>query len=167
MEAENFLFGHSDPIAHNASVTSESPIASRVRRSASVGSLPSLEQIRAWSEKRNGTSSGALALSAQKTIDRAMIRHLDASGQARQPVIQVVGASPPRVVSPTVRLAHLASILAGSPARQRASSAPSSPERASFFGLGPDRNHKDPNRTFRAEQMVSVLERRRSFSIVH
>lgn len=148
---------------------SKAALAGRARRSASVGSLPSLEQIRAWSQKRHGVTSEDQTIPAYSESHCTSDPSLGVGRAASTPIIQVLGASPPRIASPTTRLAQLASILgstASNPTRQRAISVPSSPEKASYH-VHADINRKTLSRTFCAKQMVSVLERRRSLSMVH
>ncbi|KAK9897138.1 hypothetical protein P389DRAFT_53693 [Cystobasidium minutum MCA 4210] len=147
----------------------------RTRRSASVGALPSLDQIREWSLRRNGihgdSPDGGNAEGTGNAISLA--RPYTAAPPTNTqtlspPVIQVLGATPPKPLPSSERLQQLKTILGGTiraAARQQTMSLPSSPVKGSFNGNIPA-PFEPQERSHCARKMVTVLERRKSISLV-
>lgn len=153
--------------------TGETYVVTRGRRSASVGTLPSLDQIRDWSLRRHG-GPGDLSADygkpshAQETPLASPTLSPVPSHNLRPPVIQIVGATPPKPLPCSDRLLKLKVILQGTiraGARHKAVSLPSSPVKEAFTS-GSSTPSDYQERSHCARKMVNVLERRKSVSLV-
>lgn len=155
------------------STTGEACVVTRARRSASVGTLPSLDQIRDWSLRRYG-GAGDLSADYSNTshIQQTPLASPASSSTPSQtlcpPVIQIVGATPPKTLPSSDRLLQLKVILQGTiraAARHKAVSLPSSPVKEAF-ACGRSTASDYQERSHCAQKMVNVLERRKSVSLV-
>lgn len=145
------------------------PVAvTRTRRSASVGTLPSLDQIREWSLRRHGVASDDQSPVARQQVERPVTPPPGLTRDLSPPVVQIVAATPPQPNYPKERLAQLNLVLQGSARvlrRQQAASMPSSPAKDNF-GQQALPLWNEETRVHCAKQMVSALGRRRSLSLV-
>ena len=156
----------SPPEAFQPQDSSRGCLGTRSRRSASVGTLPSLDQIRDWSLRRHGVANEDVSIPSYQQ------QHSEAPSPGSRnalypPVIQILGASPPGTALDGI-LPQLTAILQKRTRVSRqhqAVSMPSSPVKESSWQPAiPACDSED--RTDRAKEMVSVLERRRSLSLV-
>lgn len=147
------------------------------RRSASAGTLPSLDQIRDWSLRRQGVLENTIeenhTASIQQSQNKARESEnlpMNANGRTSAlspPAIHIHGASPPRLPKNSGRINRLQQVLEERKTNYRISrpvSLPSSPvnENAPSFPIASSKQ----DRSHCARQMVHMLEKRKSLTLI-
>lgn len=157
----------SPPEVFQSQVSSRGSPGTRFRRSASVGTIPSLDQIRDWSLRRHSAASEDFSAPSCRQQYSMTPPPPGLTNALQPPAIQILGATPPGPI-PDGNLPQLSAILQAKTRVSRqyqAVSMPSSPVEKTFWQQAiPICDSED--RTQCAKQMVSVLERRRSLSLV-